>query len=69
MRLIYSRHYLSKCNHCGPMVICSTCGNNCCNGGHGTVNGNPCKDCSSAYKAQDILLKYPQYIIFAKQLQ
>lgn len=34
------------------MIICGTCGNNCCNGGYGQVNGKQCPDCPSAYELQ-----------------
>lgn len=68
MKLIRSKHYLSRCNQCGPMVICSTCGNNCCNAGYGQIDGVKCIDCLGAYKHQDIFHKYPKYIIFAKKI-
>ncbi len=39
---------------CGPMVICGKCGNNCCNGGYGTLpDGSKCDACPSAYDMQD----------------
>lgn len=41
------------CDHCEcDVLICGTCGNNCCNGGHGEVDGNPCPDCDAAYAEQ-----------------
>lgn len=53
---IHRREY---CDHCEEfIVLCGTCGNNCCNGGYGTVNGlEPettieCPDCPSAYDIQ-----------------
>lgn len=54
-----SKHYWSYCDHCERMmVICGTCGNNCCNGGTGEVMGPEpyttitCPDCNSAYELQ-----------------
>lgn len=54
--MIKSKHILSYCQLCrGNMVRCSTCGNNCCNGGYGQdANGETCKDCPSAYEVQDL---------------
>lgn len=44
------KHYKSYCKLCKvQIVICGTCGNNTCNGGHGTINGKECPDCESAY--------------------
>lgn len=34
------QHYWDYCAHCG---------NNTCNGGHGTVDGKECDACESAY--------------------
>jgi hypothetical protein len=45
-------HKWALCGHCGIMVLCGTCGNNCCNGGHGEVNGEGCPDCNGAYEFQ-----------------
>lgn len=43
-------HYWSYCSLCDhDVVICGQCGNNTCNGGHGTVNGKECDACKSAY--------------------
>jgi hypothetical protein len=54
-----TNHRWSFCNTCDQMVvICGTCGNNCCNGGHGEVIGlepgttMPCPACDSAYEMQ-----------------
>lgn len=42
------------CELCGhATVICPECGNNCCNGGYGTVDGKYCKVCPEAYKHYD----------------
>lgn len=42
------------CGHCeGDAIKCGMCGNNCCNGGHGTVDGQPCPQCDSAYEEQE----------------
>src|SRR5690242_5696184 len=38
------------CHLCGPMLRCTTCGNNCCNGGSGEVNGDKCPDCPRVYE-------------------
>lgn len=46
-------HTWRYCTLCEcEMVICGTCGNNCCNGGSGEVDGKPCPDCDSAYAMQ-----------------
>lgn len=34
------------------MIVCGKCGNNCCNGGYGVVDGKECPDCPSAYELQ-----------------
>lgn len=50
-------HYWSYCDHCERhVVICGKCGNNCCNGGHGMVDGVECDACPSAYAKQDVEL-------------
>lgn len=53
------KHHWEYCDHCeGWVVMCGTCGNNCCNGGYGEVMGpDPdilitCPDCPSAYELQ-----------------
>ena len=44
-------HYWAYCTMCEHnVVICGKCGNNCCNGGYGTVCGADCTACPSAYK-------------------
>lgn len=44
-------HYWEYCDLCGiNVVICRKCGNNTCNGGHGTVDGKECDECNSAYE-------------------
>jgi hypothetical protein len=46
-------NYWEFCDHCErDVLICGTCGNNCCNGGHGEVDGKPCSDCNAAYAEQ-----------------
>lgn len=48
-----SHHRISFCGGCDCfMIICGTCGNNCCNGGTNDVNGKPC-GCDNAYAIQD----------------
>jgi hypothetical protein len=47
------------------MIICKTCGNNCCNGGSGVVDGAPCKDCLDAYDVQDAYYANPLDVEFA----
>ena len=49
-------HHWEHCDHCEiEMVVCGTCGNNCCNAGYGEIMGPepgttiPCPDCPSAY--------------------
>jgi hypothetical protein len=47
------RHTLSYCELCKiDMVICGTCGNNCCNGGYGIINNEKCTGCDNAYDIQ-----------------
>lgn len=53
-------HHWEYCDHCETdVVICGTCGNNCCNGGSGEVIGPEpgttmkCPDCQYAYEMQD----------------
>ena len=38
-------------------VICPKCGNNCCNGGSGQVDGELCDICNLAYQYQDLAVK------------
>jgi hypothetical protein len=50
---IITKHTLDYCHLCeADMVRCGTCGNNCCSGGYGTINGVQCIDCSDAYDIQ-----------------
>ena len=47
-------HRWADCSMCGRMVICGKCGNNCCNGGYGTLpDGMKCNACPEAYEMQD----------------
>lgn len=51
-----AQHTIKFCNQCKcNMIVCGTCGNNCCNGGSGTVDGKPCPDCDNAYAKQKIM--------------
>lgn len=46
------------CQLChGNMVICPKCGNNCCNGGYGEVDGGKCDVCPLAYQFQELYWK------------
>ena len=54
-----ANHRWEYCDHCEhEVIICGTCGNNCCNGGYGEVMGPApgttmvCPDCPSAYNLQ-----------------
>ena len=54
--MIKSKHSVAFCELCDTnMVICATCGNNCCNGGSGQVDGKTCPDCDEAYEHQKIM--------------
>lgn len=45
------KHYWTYCTMCEHnVVICGKCGNNCCNGGYGEIDGVTCTACPSAYK-------------------
>lgn len=47
-------HRWAFCDLCADeMVICGQCGNNCCNGCYGEIDGKPCDACPSAYDKQD----------------
>lgn len=47
-------HKWSYCGLCeADVVLCGTCGNNCCNGGYGSIGGKDCPDCPSAYETQE----------------
>lgn len=42
------------CSWCDcAMICCPKCGNNCCSGGYGNINGEKCDLCPDAYKYQD----------------
>ena len=59
-----TKHHLSYCDTCCDyMVICATCGNNCCNGGSGKINGDKCPDCDDAYEVQSLYHADPNLII------
>ena len=46
-------HRWGFCELCETeMVFCGKCGNNCCNGGYGSIDGVKCDACSSAYDLQ-----------------
>ena len=43
------------CKLCGgSFVYCPKCGNNCCNGGHGKLNGEVCDVCPLTYQYQKL---------------
>jgi len=47
-------HTWQICPMCGHHVRCGKCGNNCCNGGYGTLeDGSTCDACPSAYDKQN----------------
>lgn len=57
------KHVLDYCELCETeMVRCGTCGNNCCNGSYGEVNGAKCPDCPAAYDAQDFIYKFYEWL-------
>lgn len=61
-----TKHLLGRCELCETdMVICATCGNNCCNGTYGGEPGNWCPDCPNAYDVQDLYFKDPDAVEFA----
>jgi hypothetical protein len=49
------KHEIQYCTQCQTdMIVCGKCGNNCCNGGYGTLpDGTKCDACPEAYKLQD----------------
>jgi uncharacterized protein (DUF983 family) len=51
--LKFTRQWCELCERW--TVICPKCGNNCCNGGHGEVAGEPCDVCGLAHQHQDAL--------------
>jgi hypothetical protein len=47
-------HKWFDCEICGRAVLCGKCGNNCCNGGYGTLpDGSQCDKCPEAYAVQN----------------
>jgi len=65
---LVSKHILSYCDLCqSKIVICASCGNNCCNGGSGQVPVGgimvPCGDCDEAYEHQEKYLADPDSVI------
>ena len=68
--MIQSPHTLSYCALCETeMIRCAVCGNNCCNGGSGTVDGEKCKTCLEAYDHQDMYKQDKASVVFAKDLR
>lgn len=52
-------HEEGYCSHCNIYVIlCGTCGNKTCTGGYGTVEGEDCPDCPSAYDLMFVKLDF-----------
>ena len=49
-QVIYKWAWCNQCN-CAA-VICPACGNNCCNGGYGKLDGGECPYCTDAYDYQ-----------------
>lgn len=48
------KHHWGYCKLCETRaVFCGTCGNNCCNGGYGSLGDGICPDCPSAYELQE----------------
>lgn len=67
--MINSKHTLGYCHHCSSdMVICNDCGNNCCNGGTGEIEGKPC-GCEEAYTHLIIYINDCNMIKFAKDIR
>lgn len=61
-----TKHLLGYCGVCEHhMVICITCGNNCCNGTYGEINGQQCVDCPDAYSVHELYRKDPNVVEFA----
>lgn len=68
--MIHSKHKLSYCSLCEcDMVICATCGNNCCNAMYGDVDGIKCTDCPDAYEVQDAFWKDKTSVQFAEDVR
>jgi hypothetical protein len=57
-------HFWDYCALCqSEVVICGKCGNNCCNGGHGTLpDGSKCDACPSACEMQDKSDRYGKHV-------
>src|SRR5271157_6434710 len=55
-------HRWEFCALCGGWTtICGKCGNNCCNGGYGTLaDGSTCDACPSAYAFQERITRTPE---------
>lgn len=67
--MINSRHTLSFCSHCEcDMIVCADCGNNCCNGGTGDVDGKRC-GCEEAYAHQDAYWKDRSGVQFVRDVR
>ena len=47
--------YCELCD--STFVYCPKCGNNCCNGGSGELDGEKCDVCELAYQYQDLACK------------
>jgi len=52
MAMKFKWGYCGCCEVC--FIYCPKCGNNCCNGGYGKVDGVDCDVCSLAYQYQDL---------------
>ena len=64
----YSRHTLAHCEACGDMVICADCGNNCCNGSTGLIDGVQC-GCEEAYEDQTAFNEDPECVRFERDVR
>lgn len=49
----FPTRYCSLCRY--EIVVCPKCGNNTCNGGYGTIDGQECDVCPDAYRAANLL--------------
>lgn len=70
--MINSKHTLSHCSLCeSDMVLCGTCGNNCCNGSYGPKAGvdMSCPDCPEAYDHQAAFWQDTASVQFAKDVR
>ncbi len=52
-----AEYTIEECSICGWTVICPKCGNNCCNGGYGEIDGETCDVCPDAYAYQKEVAK------------